>query len=156
MTKRILFVCLGNICRSPMAEEIMRAKGKSSGINIEVDSAGTSGLHAGDPPDARAIVAARIAGYDISDQQARRLKRSDFYHFDAIIVMDDRNLQDVLDAQPEDAVARVEMITSYAQSLKGQEIPDPYYSGKFAPAISMIEESCDALVDQLRLGADAQ
>lgn len=149
MTKRILFACLGNICRSPLAEGILRSKAQAAGLDIVVDSAGTGGWHVGDPPDARAVVAARISGYDIAGQIARSATPEDFDKFDLIAVMDDSNLRDMERLRRNGSATPVVKVTDYAPDSGAQEVPDPYYTGKFMPVIKLLECCADGIVAQL-------
>ncbi|MEM7471288.1 MAG: low molecular weight protein-tyrosine-phosphatase [Pseudomonadota bacterium] len=145
---RILVVCLGNICRSPLAEAILRKRAQELGLPLYVDSAGTGGWHSGDPPDPRAIVAARVHGLDIEEQRARKLRREDFTKFDRILVMDEQNLVDVIARRPTDVQTPVNLITDYRKQPGPRDIPDPYYSSKFEPVIAMLEDCVEGLLDQ--------
>ena len=129
MTVSILFVCLGNICRSPLAEGAFRAEAARLGLEAEVDSAGTGGWHAGQRPDARSIEAARRAGVDISAQRARKVTRADFDRFDHIIALDDENLADLERLRPEGARARLSLLLDHVPGREGQSVADPYYGG---------------------------
>ncbi|RLJ60471.1 protein-tyrosine phosphatase [Litoreibacter meonggei] len=149
MSNRLLFACLGNICRSPLAEGIVRAKAQSAGLELEIDSAGTGGWHIGDPPDGRAIVAARLKGYDIENQISRRIGPIDFDAFDLIVAMDETNRQDIEALRPSGSVVPVVLMSSFASGDVPVEVPDPYYTGKFEPVIAMLETCADALVAQL-------
>ena len=149
MKQRVLFACLGNICRSPLAEGIVRAKAQGAGLELEIDSAGTGGWHIGQPPDARAIVAARLKGYNIEGQISRRIGANDFEAFDLIIAMDETNRQDIEALRPSGSVVPVVLMSSFAPDAVSAEVPDPYYTGKFEPVISQLEKSADALVSQL-------
>ena len=149
MTKRLLFACLGNICRSPLAEGIVRAKAQDAGLELEIDSAGTSGFHAGNPPDARAIVAARIKGYDIEGQTSRMFIAGDFAAFDLIVAMDETNRQDIEALRPSGSTVPVVLMSSFASGAVPIEVSDPYYTGKFEPVIAVLETCADALVSQL-------
>lgn len=139
MKTRVLFVCLGNICRSPLAEGLARAKAENEGrVGLEFESAATGGWHIGKPPDARAVVAARIHGIDISEQRARAISSADFARFDLIIAMDRSVADDVERLRPRANRTPVELMTRYGDQL-GSDVPDPYYSGKFEPVIALLE-----------------
>lgn len=144
---RILCVCLGNICRSPMAEGAIRHAAAKAGLAVEVDSAGTGAWHAGSPPDARGLATAARRGYDNSAQRARQVARQDFHAFDLILAMDRANLSDLSRMAPAGAPARVEMFDP-----AGRDVPDPYYGGPegFETTLDMIEAAASALVARLR------
>jgi protein-tyrosine phosphatase len=127
MKTRILFVCLGNICRSPLAEAAFRAEADRLGLDVEVDSAGTGDWHAGEPPDARAIAAAGRAGVDISHLGARQVSDADFQRFDQIIALDDENLADLRAMEPADARARLSLLLDHVPGRGGSAVSDPYY-----------------------------
>ncbi|MDC0571043.1 low molecular weight phosphotyrosine protein phosphatase [Flavobacteriaceae bacterium] len=141
MTK-ILMVCLGNICRSPLAEGIMRSKLPNT--HFLIDSAGTSGFHSGNAPDPRSIEVAQKNGLDISQQKSRPFRAYDLEEFDVIFVMDKSNYRDVIrHVQNEDERQKVKLILNYPSS-KTVEVPDPYYGGKngFDHVYNLLEEAC--------------
>ena len=148
---KILMVCLGNICRSPMAEGILRKKliDKKLNQSIEVDSAGTISLHQGEHPDRRAIQIANKHGVDISELRARPFKVNDFDTFDKIIVMDASNYDDVVAmARNEEDKRKVEMLLNFIKPNSNQEVPDPYYGDMegFDKVFKLIDEACDNFI----------
>lgn len=124
----LLFVCLGNICRSPMAEGAFRAVAQERGLSCDVDSAGTASYHVGYPPDPRAIAAAKTHGVDIAGQSARQIDRDDFYRFTHIIALDRANLEGIRARAPRDATASLAMLMDAVEGHQGEPIADPYYS----------------------------
>jgi protein-tyrosine phosphatase len=129
MSVSILFVCLGNICRSPLAEGAFRAEADRLGLDAEVDSAGTGGWHQGEPPDRRAIAAAERGGVDISGQRARKVTRADFDRFDHIVALDAENLADLERLRPAGSRARLSLLLDHVPGREGQAVADPYYGG---------------------------
>ena len=129
MPVKVLFVCLGNICRSPLAEAAFRAEAARLGLDAEVDSAGTGGWHAGEPPDRRAIAAARRNGVDISLLRARQVTSGDFERFDHIVALDGENLADLEAIRPAGSRARLSLLLDHAPGRAGQAVADPYYGG---------------------------
>jgi len=131
MTRRVLFVCLGNICRSPTAEGVVRAIAarEFASLEIEVDSAGTADYHVGEPPDRRTVAAAHRRGYELSGLRARQLQRADFERFDFVLAMDRANLAELVDRQPSSGQARLGLFLDYAPETGVAEVPDPYYGG---------------------------
>lgn len=150
MTRKILVVCLGNICRSPLAEAILGAGLTRAGLDIELDSAGTGAWHIGNPPDARAAVAARLKGYDITDIRARTARAQDFEAFDLILTMDAETTQSMEEMRPPENDTPVRKITEFAVETQAADVPDPYYTGKFNMVIELLEDCADGLADQLR------
>ncbi|WP_072794743.1 low molecular weight protein-tyrosine-phosphatase [Algibacter luteus] len=149
MTK-ILMVCLGNICRSPLAEGILKSKLSN---NFVVDSAGTANYHVGSSPDKRSVAVARKHGLDISNLKGRQFDLSDFDTFDMIYVMDETNYQNVmkLARNPED-IAKVNMILNEVHKNKNFEVPDPYYGGDhgFENVYQMLNEACTIIANKLQ------
>ncbi len=123
----ILFLCLGNICRSPLAEGAARAAFAAAGIDARLDSAGTGDWHVGRPPDPRAQAEARRRGIDISNLRARQLAREDFYRFDLILAADTANLREARALAPADATARVRLMLDLVPERRGESVTDPYY-----------------------------
>lgn len=150
MTTRILFVCLGNICRSPSAEGVFRDMARDAGLAAETDSAGTSGWHIGDPPYGPAVKAAARRGYDLSMLRARQLSRADFARFDHIVVMDRDNLTNTEALRPADSHTPVTLFLSHAQGDMPEEVPDPYYTRDFDGALDLIEAASRGLIAQLQ------
>jgi protein-tyrosine phosphatase len=152
---RILFVCMGNICRSPTAEGVMRSLLLEAGLQerIEVDSAGTGGWHAGDPPDARATEAARARGIALAGA-ARQVGPEDFERFDMLVAMDRENLRDLLAMAPdEDAAEKVRLLREFDAAAAGDlDVPDPYYGGArgFERVLDLVTAACRGLIDELR------
>jgi len=149
----VLFVCTGNICRSPTAEAIFRKLAADSGMEetVGADSAGTHGYHIGEPPDPRAQAAAADRGYDLSGLRARRFERADFERFDLIVAMDRGHFAMLsARAQPPDA-HKLKLMMSYARRFKEQDVPDPYYGGPqdFERVIDMLEDAARGLLDSL-------
>jgi protein-tyrosine phosphatase len=150
MQCRILMVCLGNICRSPLAEGILRSKISNS--NIEVDSAGTISYHAGKLPDNRSIAIAEKYGIDITYQRSRKFVYEDFERFDRIYVMDSSNYSDVIElAKTKAQKDKVEMILNLVFPGENVDVPDPYYGGKegFENVFKMLDEACDKIIEDL-------
>jgi len=141
----ILMVCLGNICRSPLAEGIMQHLADEQQLNWKIDSAGTSNWHVGEAPDSRSIHVAHGHGIDISRQVCRQFRQSDFRDFDHIFVMDNYNLQDVLAMAPNQHLAdKVKLL------LIDKEVPDPYYdNNQFEPVFELIESGCKDIIREL-------
>lgn len=142
---KILMVCLGNICRSPLAEGVMQHLSDEQRLNWEIDSAGTGNWHVGEAPDRRSIRVAREHGIDISRQVCRQFRQSDFRDFDHIFVMDKNNLQDVLSMAPDrHSAEKVKLL------LVDKEVPDPYYdNNQFEPVFELIEGGCRDIVREL-------
>lgn len=150
MPVKILMVCLGNICRSPLAEGILQSKLPKD--KFIVDSAGTGDWHAGQQPDKRSITTAKNRGLDISKQQARQLKVSDFETFDYIYVMDKSNYENVIKLAPNEAAkAKVVLMMDALHPEKGVEVPDPYFGGPegFENVYDMLDESCTIIAERL-------
>lgn len=123
----VLFVCMGNICRSPLAEGAFRAEAARVGLDVVVDSAGTGGWHAGDPPDPRAIAVARRNGVDISGLKARQVEPDDFRNFTHIYALDHDNLRGLLQIAPANATAEVGLLLSLVEGHRDRAVADPYY-----------------------------
>jgi protein-tyrosine phosphatase len=129
MPVSILFVCLGNICRSPLAEGAFRAEAARLGLDAEADSAGTGGWHRGEPPDRRAIAAARRNGVDISGLRARQVTSADFDRFDHVLALDEENLADLERLRPPGSRARLSLLLDHVPGREGEAVADPYYGG---------------------------
>ena len=146
----VLFVCMGNICRSPAAEGVFRHMVAAAGRDAEfhIDSAGTHGYHVGHAPDARMSEAAAARGYSL-DSQARRLAQDDFERFDLIVVMDEENFQNVA-ALDTGAGARVVRMVDFCEAVQAHEVPDPYYGGAagFERVLDILEDACASLLRQ--------
>lgn len=123
----ILFVCLGNICRSPLAEGALRAAADRAGIEVQLDSAGTGGWHTGEAPDRRAQAAAVRHGTDISDLRARQVRADDFRRFDHVFALDRQNLRDLQVIRPADATAELQLLMDLVPGREGSSVADPYY-----------------------------
>ncbi|MGI2092356.1 low molecular weight protein-tyrosine-phosphatase [Shewanella oncorhynchi] len=148
--RRILMVCMGNICRSPTAEAVCRFKIAERRLNIEMDSAGTIGYHQGDKPDSRAIEAGKKRGFSFEGMRARQVVNADFEHFDLILAADNANLADLLSRCPVEYQHKLQLMLSYADT-QITEVPDPYYGGAqgFELVLDLLEQSMEALLDQL-------
>jgi protein-tyrosine phosphatase len=127
MGRSVLFVCLGNICRSPLAEAALRAEAERLGIDVEVDSAGTGDWHVGHPPDRRAIAAAKKNGFDIGHLRARQVEADDFRRFDHIVALDRENLANLKRLQPADGTAELSLLLDHVPGREGEAVADPYY-----------------------------
>lgn len=151
MKTKVLFVCMGNICRSPTAEGAFRqlVKERSSEALFEIDSAGTHAYHTGNPPDRRSQQAAKFQGVDLSDQKARQVHESDFYHYDKILAMDLDNYQILKSISPTESQSEIELLLDYLPDNKVRSVPDPYYEGRFDEVFQMIHQACGLLLDDL-------
>ncbi len=149
---KVLMVCLGNICRSPLAEGILRNKLEMRGLAGEVDSAGTAAYHTGEKPDRRSIEIAKKHGIDISYQRGRQFEMADFKRFDKIYAMDRHNYNDLI-ALARDPIERqkVEMILNAVNPKENRSVPDPYYGGKdgFINVYNMLDEACEVIVNMI-------
>ncbi|MEO5740603.1 MAG: low molecular weight protein-tyrosine-phosphatase [Vicinamibacterales bacterium] len=154
---RVLFVCMGNICRSPTAEGVFRALVESAGLAhaIESGSAGTHAYHLGNGADPRSTVAAGRRGYDLSTHRARRVQSSDFREFDYVLAMDHDNMRHLETIAPHAGAERraeLRMFLSFAPTVKFDEVPDPYERGDegFEMVLDMVESASQALLDHIR------
>lgn len=147
---RLLFVCLGNICRSPTAEGVFAHLAAKAGLShrFEIDSAGTGGWHQGDPPDPRAVEAAGRRGIDLSALRARKVQEADFHRFDLMLAMDRSNLTDLEARKPYDAAVDIALMTSFAGPGAPEEVGDPYYGGPdgFEGVLDLLERACAGLI----------
>lgn len=149
---KVLFVCLGNICRSPLAEGIFRQRVKERGLtdHFEVDSCGTAAYHVGNSPDSRSVQNAKANGVDYT-HAARQLRRNDFEEFDYIFPMDDSNMDDVLGLRSRQTQAKVIMMRDFDSLNKGADVPDPYYGGAqgFQEVFEILDRSVNAFIDHV-------
>jgi len=140
-------VCLGNICRSPLAHGILQKKISEQNLDWTVDSAGTSSWHNGELPDSRSIEVAKINGIDITTQRSRQILKKDLEDFDLIIAMDSSNYNDILSlTSKEKQKQKVKLLLNYSNPNQNRGVPDPYYHGGFQSVYDMIEEAVDALI----------
>ncbi|EMW8521631.1 low molecular weight phosphotyrosine protein phosphatase [Vibrio parahaemolyticus] len=148
--KRILVVCMGNICRSPTGEAVLRAKAEELGVDVDIDSAGTIGYHSGNTPDSRAMAAGKQRGYSFKGMRARQVSVQDFEDFDLVLAADKANLADLLDICPAEHRHKVSLFLSHSNSSY-DEIPDPYYGGDdgFELVLDLIEEASVAVLQKL-------
>ena len=151
---KVLFVCMGNICRSPTAHGVFQALVDKEGLtqDIEVDSAGTHAYHVGEQPDRRAQEVARSRGFDLSDQRARRTEGDDFLNYDYLVVMDQDNYHSLSAICPQGMEDKIHLFMDYAPSFRTREVPDPYYGGPsgFERVFDMVEAASQGLLDEMR------
>jgi len=154
MIPSVLFVCLGNICRSPLAEAALRVEAERSGLDLIVDSAGTGNWHAGEPPDRRAIAVARRHGVDISGLRARKVRPDDFRRFTHIVALDHDNLSDLRKLAPADAMAELSLLLDHVEGRAGQAVADPWFGDEAAFDVTWAEVTAAAkgLAARLRAG----
>lgn len=151
-TQSVLFVCLGNICRSPTAHAVFRQKVKQTKLKVEIDSAGTAAYHQGNTPDKRSVSHGEARGYDFSQLFARAVKPQDFGHYDHILAMDMQNYQDLVDQCPQPFKHKIKLFLDFANNYPNQnEVPDPYYGGKqgFELVLNLVEDASDGLINHL-------
>jgi protein-tyrosine phosphatase len=157
---RILFVCLGNICRSPMAEGVFRRIAEEEGVLhlFDIASAGLGHWHIGQAPDIRAQKAARGRGIDISGQSARQVKHGDFARFDLLLAMDEGNFQELVQLAPADARHKVRRFLDFAPKARTKDVPDPFFGGPegFDHALDLIEQAARGLLASLTTEAPAE
>ena len=151
---KILMVCLGNICRSPLAEGILKTKIKEHGYSWEVDSAGTGSWHIGELPDPRSIKTASQHGIDITDQRARQLTAADLNQYDLIFAMDKSNYQNILRlAKNEGQKSKVNLIMNMSSANSNQNVPDPYWNDDgFEQVFAMLDRACEGIIEQYEIG----
>ncbi len=153
-TTRVLMVCLGNLCRSPTAEAVLRKKVREAGLDdrIEVDSAGTADYHVDSPPDRRAIAHGERRGLAMKQLRGRQVSRDDFDRFDFILAMDDDNLANLQRIRPAGSRATVALLMSYAPQAGAREVPDPYYGGTdgFETVLDLVESAADGFIAAVR------
>ena len=150
---KVLFVCMGNICRSPTAHGVFQSLVKEEGLEdlIEVDSAGTHSYHIGSPPDLRSQSAARSQGIDLTGLRARRFVSTDFTEFDYLLGMDQTNLAHMLALKPDETRARVNLMLDYSHKFEQQEVPDPYFGEDgFDLVFEMIDDAARGLLHEIR------
>jgi len=143
---KVLMVCLGNICRSPLAEGILKAKLKENNLEWQVDSAGTSSWHINSLPDSRSIAIARLHGIDITDQRARQFQASDLENFDLILAMDADNYNEIIAHANKKQVSKVKMILNYTYPGENRRVPDPYYNDGFELVYQLLDAACDQMI----------
>jgi len=150
---RILFVCMGNICRSPTAEAVFRALVAERGLEdrVEVDSAGTHAYHVGEAPDPRAQRAAAKRGVSMDDLRARRVEGADFERFDLILAMDEDNLRILEDMCPSEHQHKLRLFLDFAADVEVREVPDPYYGGQkgFEYVLDLVEKAAEGLLQEI-------
>jgi len=151
MKTKILFVCMGNICRSPTAEGSFRSIVSKQELSdfFEIDSAGTHAYHIGNPPDSRSQQSARKYGVDLSNQRARQVHESDFYYYDHIIAMDSDNIDILKSICPTDSQSQIKLLLDYLPEASLQSVPDPYYEGKFNEVFEMVYEACTSFLENI-------
>ena len=149
----VLFVCLGNICRSPTAEGIFRATCQQRELSgqFRIDSAGTAGWHVGKPPDTRGVAAAGRRGVDLSMLRARQVEAGDFENFDFILAMDESNIEDLIAMRPQHSSAHLHRFLEFNKSANSLDVPDPYYGGDegFELVLDLITEASEGFMDHL-------
>ena len=150
---KILFVCMGNICRSPTAEAVFRKIAREKGLSgqLEIDSAGTHGFHIGRPPDPRSVEHAARRGYDLTTLRAREVVPADFSHFDHLVAMDENNVQHLKAFCPDHLAKKISLLLNNVEEGTRREVPDPY-QGKakdFELVLDLIEQGCEGLVKKL-------
>lgn len=148
----VLFVCLGNICRSPLAEAAFRDAAERASLTVETDSAGTAAYHVGEPPDPRSIAEAARHGIDISHYRGRQLVAEDFRRFDWIIGMDRSNMRNIEQVRPADAKAEISMLLDLVSGREGAEVADPWYGGEdnFRDTWEDVSAGAQTLIERLR------
>jgi len=150
---KILFVCMGNICRSPTAEGVFRRliRERAPHVEIEVDSAGTHDYHVGHPPDPRAVAAAARRGIDLTSLRARMVEETDFERFDLIVAMDRLNRETLFDRSPAEYRDRIRLLMEFSASNDIEDVPDPYYGGAvgFERVLDLVEEAAAGLLEEV-------
>ena len=150
---RLLFVCMGNICRSPSAEGVFRRvlAERAPDLSVEIDSAGTHDYHVGNPPDRRAIEAARRRGIDLSTLRARQVSTRDFEWFDLILAMDDENVDELKRRATREYHSRIRLLMEFAPNATLRHVPDPYYGGAqgFEQVLDLLEEAAEGLLEEV-------
>src|SRR5688572_31933326 len=150
---RILFVCMGNICRSPSAEGVLRSllAARAPQLSVEIDSAGTHDYHVGEPPDQRSIAAARRRGIDLSSLRARTVRAADFDYYDLILAMDEQNLRELRRRAPAHRHERIRLMMEFVPAAATRAVPDPYYGGPqgFEQVLDLLEEASEALLQEM-------
>jgi len=149
--KSVLFICMGNICRSPSAEAVFRHKAAESGLKLKIDSAGTLGSHAREKPDHRAQKVGISRGYSFDKIKARQVTVKDFSEFDLILAMDERNIIDLHKVAPEELKYKIQLFLDYADNFSDTEVPDPYYGGAqgFRFVLDLVEDASDGLLKRM-------
>lgn len=154
MSFRVLLVCMGNICRSPTAEGVLRKyiKNNNLGDKVEVDSAGTHGYHVGEAPDSRTQRAAAMRGYNLSQFRARKVARQDLDYFDLILAMDKSNLDNLQRMAMPEQRDRIKLFMDYARNFDDDEVPDPYYGlgHGFDLVMDMVEDAAQGLIEEIQ------
>ena len=151
-TPKVLFICLGNICRSPTAEAVFKARAAAAGLKVHAESAGTSGWHIGEAPDPRSIEAGEARGYSFAGQASRKVIRADFGNFDHILAMDHNNVTALKEICPDSYHSRIGLFLDYVPNGSIREVPDPYYCGDtgFSHVLDLIEQASDGLIAALK------
>ena len=145
---RVLMVCLGNICRSPLAQGILEYKVNQRRLNWNIDSAGTSSWHIGEAPDKRSTSTAKLHGINISRQRARQFTASDFSHFDLILAMDSSNYQDIISLSEENEERmKIKLIMNFVWPEQNMAVPDPYWDGNFERVFQLLDKACDKILE---------
>jgi protein-tyrosine phosphatase len=150
----VIFICTGNICRSPTAHGVFRQRVRDAGLDaaVRVDSAGTHGYHVGDPPDKRSQTHARSRGYELADLRARQLAAHDFTQAHLLLVMDDDNLRAAQSRCPPEHRAKLRRFTEFCRVHRSRSVPDPYYgeADGFEHVLDLVEDGCDGLLAHVR------
>ena len=148
----VLFICMGNICRSPTAEAVFRKKAQDAGLSIKIDSAGTIGAHAKEQPDHRAQKVGEEAGYSFKGLKARKVTVDDFARFDLVLAMDEKNRSDLVAIAPAEHQEKIQLFLQHAENFDDMEVPDPYYGGAggFRLVLSMAEDASEGLINKMR------
>ncbi len=151
---KVLFVCLGNICRSPTADGVFRKLIADAGLDdqVQVDSAGTAGWHIGRAPDARTVAAAKNRGYDLSELRARQVSKMDFFEYDYILAMDNANLGDLKSLKPANYTGHLGLFLAFSEQDEYREVPDPYHGGSegFELVLDLVEDAAQGLLNDIR------